>query len=34
VRELAELLELCRIGVHAGHCPKKKPRRSGAFFSA
>src|SRR5919204_594241 len=32
MRELAELLKLGRIDIHAhaGHCPKKKPRRSGA----
>src|SRR6266850_2248243 len=34
VRELAEFLQLCRVGVHRNHCPKKKPRRSGALFAA
>src|SRR5439155_13521894 len=32
--ELAEFLQLCRVGVHRIHCPKKKPRRSGALFAA
>ena len=29
VRELAELLELCRIGVHAAIVPKKSPAEAG-----
>src|SRR5438132_329178 len=32
--ELAEFLQLCRVGVHRIHCPKKKPRRGGALFAA